>query len=67
MISASRFADPDREAPRPHAGPRAVRPHASAAADLKRVTSGGSRSGNALPSVVADPWFEGDSAIIRLG
>jgi hypothetical protein len=37
-----------------------------AAAALKRVTSGGSRLGNALPSVVADPSFEVDSPI-RLG
>ncbi len=32
-----------------------------AAADLKRVTSGGSRLGNAFPPVVADPSFEVDS------
>jgi hypothetical protein len=38
-----------------------------AAAALIRVTSGGSRLGNALPSVVADPSFEVDSPIIRLG
>jgi hypothetical protein len=34
---------------------------------LKRVTAGGSRLGNALPSVVADPSFEVYSSIIRLG
>jgi hypothetical protein len=38
-----------------------------AVADLKRVTSGGSRLGNTLPSVVADPSFEVYSSIIRLG
>ncbi len=38
-----------------------------AGADLKRVASGGSRLGNALPPVVADPSFEVNSPKIRLG
>jgi hypothetical protein len=38
-----------------------------AAVGLIRVTSGGSRLGNAMPTVVADPSFEVDSPIIRLG
>jgi hypothetical protein len=38
-----------------------------AVADLIRVTSGGSRLGNALPSVVEDPSFEVGSPMIRLG
>jgi len=38
-----------------------------AAADLKRVTSGGSSLGNALPRSLRRPLFEVDWPIVRLG
>jgi hypothetical protein len=60
-------ADPNREAPQPHAARARCACTRLAAADLKRVTSGGSRLGNAMASVVADPSFEVDSPMIRLG
>jgi hypothetical protein len=56
-------ADPNRQAPQPHSGPRAVRLHPLGSRGL--VTSGGLRLGNALPSVVADPSFEVDSSISK--
>jgi hypothetical protein len=54
-----------------HCNPKRLRQRCActrlAASALKRVTSGGSRLGDALPSVVADPWFDVASRIIRLG
>ena len=45
-------ADPNRQAPQPHAGPRAVRLHPLGGRRLQRVTFGESFLGNAFPPVV---------------
>jgi hypothetical protein len=54
-----------------HRSPKRLRQRCAcarfAAVGLIRVTSGGSRLGNAMPSLVADPSFEVDSPIIRFG
>jgi hypothetical protein len=59
--------NPNRQAPQPQARPRPVRLHPLGSRRLETRYIGGSRLGNALPSVVAHPLFEVDSSIIRLG
>jgi hypothetical protein len=59
--------NPNRQAPQPHSGPRAVRLHPLRSRRLETRYIWWVAIGNALPSVVADPSFEVDSSIIRLG
>ena len=61
------LVDPNRHAPQLTRFRQRCACTRLAAADLKRSTSGGgSRLGNALPPVVADPLFETDWLIIHL-